>query len=163
MIGLIKHSQSALSLQYLKKEVRDGFFFACRKTSKFLQVGFIGFDESGQLCPKSDYRKLLIFLQYLRKKMLMKLIFCMQINIKVSYKLILTSWVCLARQNFTSAIKYFSVATAFVFYYDAKHLDILRRSSPVVTCFTHFFVVSFVDFEQVNVCMNFVYFSFTCF
>ena len=82
---------------------------------------------------------------------------------KVSYKLILTSWVCLARQNFTSAIKYLSVATAFVFYYDGKHLAILRRSSPVVTCFTHFFVVSFVDFEQVNVCMNFVYFSFTCF
>ena len=79
---------------------------------------------------------------------------------KVSYKLILTSWVCLARQNFTSAIKYLSVATAFVFYYDGKHLAILRRSSPVVTCFTHFFVVSFVDSEQVNVCMNF---SFTCF
>ena len=35
------------------------------------------------------------------------------------------------RQNFTRVIKYFTVATAFVFYCDAKHLDILWGSSHV--------------------------------
>ena len=39
---------------------------------------------------------------------------------KVSHKLILTFWLCLAKQIFTRVIKY-NVATAFVFYYDAKH------------------------------------------
>ena len=56
-MGMIKHFQStqsnkfALSLNYLKKEVRDG------------------------------------------------VIFCLQINMKVSYKVILTFWVCLARPS----------------------------------------------------------------
>ena len=46
-----------INLQHLynisKKEVRKGVhFFACRWTSKFLQVGIIFFDGSGQICPK---------------------------------------------------------------------------------------------------------------
>ena len=58
LMGMIKHSQSTQSsksvipLQYLKKEVWDGwssFFF---QISKFLQVGIIVFDGSGQTCPK---------------------------------------------------------------------------------------------------------------
>ena len=50
---------------------------------------------------------------------------------KVSYNLLLTFWVCLAKQNITHARKYFSVLTAFVFYYDAKHSNILWSSSHV--------------------------------
>ena len=38
---------------------------------------------------------------------------------KVFCKLILTIY-----KNFTHVVKYFSVTTAFVFYCDAKHLDI---------------------------------------
>ena len=49
----------------------------------------------------------------------------------VSYKLILTYWACLAKQNFTCVMKYFSVATTFVFCYDAKHSTILQISRHV--------------------------------
>ena len=45
-------------------------------------------------------RRLVIFLQYFNKKILMKFIFCIQIKMKVSYKLIRTIWVCLAKENF---------------------------------------------------------------
>ena len=39
----------------------------------------------------------------------------MQINMKVSDKLILKFWVCMTKQNLTRAIKYFSVAIALCF------------------------------------------------
>ena len=59
LMGMIKQSQNpqnnkfAISLQYVEKEVRnDVHFFACRKTSKLLQVGIIIFDGSGQASPK---------------------------------------------------------------------------------------------------------------
>ena len=43
---------------------------------------------------------------------------------QVSCKLVLTFWVCLAKQNCARTIKYFSVASAFVIHCDAKHSDI---------------------------------------
>ena len=46
----------------------------------------------------TENRNFVIFLQY-EKKILMKFIFCMQINVKVSYKLILTLWMSLVRPN----------------------------------------------------------------
>ena len=46
----------------------------------------------------TENRNFVIFLQY-KKKILMKFIFCMQINVKVSYKLILTLWMSLVRPN----------------------------------------------------------------
>ena len=59
LIGMIKHSQStqsnkfAISLQYLKKEVKNGVHFLHADSFyKFLQVGIIVFDGSGQTCPK---------------------------------------------------------------------------------------------------------------
>ena len=58
LMGMMKCSQStqsntfAMSLQYLKKEVTDGIYFLYADTSKFLQVGIIIFDGSGQRCPK---------------------------------------------------------------------------------------------------------------
>ena len=83
----------------------------------------------------------------------MKLIFCMQINIRVSYKLISTLWASSFLQGDTIIIddddqafsKYLNKITislqylkkevtegvAFLFYCDAKHSDILRESSHV--------------------------------
>ena len=59
LITLIKHSQStqcskfAISLQYLKKAVRNGVhLLQADKHQKFLQVGIILFDRSAQTCPK---------------------------------------------------------------------------------------------------------------
>ena len=58
LLGMIKHSQStqsnklAISLQYLKIRSQEGSLcFACRRTSKFLQVRIFVFDGSGQICP----------------------------------------------------------------------------------------------------------------
>ena len=56
---MVKHSQStqsnkfAISLQYLKKEVRNGVHLLhADKHQKFLQVDIIVFDGSGLTCPK---------------------------------------------------------------------------------------------------------------
>ena len=55
LLGMIKSSQSAqsnkfaISLQYLKKEVRNGVHFL--HADKHLQVGIV-FGGSGQKCPK---------------------------------------------------------------------------------------------------------------
>ena len=57
-MGMIKHSEGtqrkkfAISLKYLKKEVRDGVHFLHSDKQKFLQVGIIVFDGSGQACLK---------------------------------------------------------------------------------------------------------------
>ena len=64
LLGMIKHSEStqsnkfAISLQ--KRSLERSSFFACRWTSKFLQVEIIVFDGSGQ---STQTRKLVIFLQ----------------------------------------------------------------------------------------------------
>ena len=84
---LIKPSQNTqshkftISLQCLKKEVRDGVHLLHADKHYKLALSF------------------LMFFQYLRKRILMKFIFCMRINMKVSYKLILTFWVYLARPS----------------------------------------------------------------
>ena len=46
---------------------------------------------------QSSQNQLVIFLQYLDKKNNDEVYFSMQINMKVSYKLMLTFWVCLVR------------------------------------------------------------------
>ena len=137
-MGIVKHSQSsqsskfAMSLQYLKKEVKSGVHFLyVDKSHIFYKLALLVVTEGARHVQNTQNRKLVIFLQYLREKILMKFIFCMQIDMKISYKLILTSWMSLAKRNFTRVIKYFSVATAFVFYCDVKHSDILQGPSHV--------------------------------
>ena len=51
----------------------------------------------------------------------MNFIFYIQTSTKVPYKLIITFWVCLAKQSFACVTIYFSVATAFMFYCDVKY------------------------------------------
>ena len=56
---------------------------------------------------------------------------------KVSYKLILTFWVSLAKQNFTHATKYFSFATIFVCSILMQNIQIFYGGPVmfVVTCY----------------------------
>ena len=50
----------AISLQYLKKEVRDGLYFLHANEHRFLPVGIIVFHGSGQDVQSTQIRKLLI-------------------------------------------------------------------------------------------------------
>ena len=82
LLGMIKHAQSTQSdkfpiyLQYLRKKVRNEVqFLHADKHQKFLQVGIAGFDRSGQICPSTKNRKLIISLQYI-KKIVSQLLLC---------------------------------------------------------------------------------------
>ena len=150
---MVKHSKSsrnsrfAMSLQYLKKEVRDEVYFLYQsinlkvdfnnlgvkisyKAILSLLIGMIKHSQSTQS------NKFTIFLQYREE-----FIFCMQMNIK---KFLKVSIVILdgSRQicpkyskkkvgNIFAIYYEKSVGTALVLYFDAKYWDILRRSSHV--------------------------------
>ena len=87
-----------MSLQYLKKEVRDEVnFLHADKHQRFLQVDFntLGIKVSYKVIlsllmgmikysQSTQSNKFAISLQYLKKKLGTELIFCMQISIKVS-------------------------------------------------------------------------------
>ena len=87
-MGMVKNSQSsqnskfAMSLLFLKKEVEDEVDFFPFKEILSL-MGIIRHSRSTQ------NNKFAISVQYLKKEVRMELIFCMQINIKVSSKLLL--------------------------------------------------------------------------
>ena len=74
-MGMIKHSQStqstkfAISLQYLKKEVRDGVHFLHADKHQFLQVVLSFLMEVDRHVQSTQNRNLVIFLQYIKKKM----------------------------------------------------------------------------------------------
>ena len=92
LMDMIKHSQSTesnkftVSLQYLKKEVRNGVHFLHANKHQFLQVAFIVFNGSGQTCPKYSKWEVGNFLQYTKKKVL-RLILCSVVtqNIQIFY------------------------------------------------------------------------------
>ena len=87
---LPKKTSFAISLQYLKKEVSDVVHFlhadkheSLPQIDTMISIGMIKHSQSSQIA------KFPMFLWYLKKEdSQMKLIFSMQINIKVSYKLI---------------------------------------------------------------------------
>ena len=100
-MGMVKHLQRfqdgkfAMSVQYFKKEVRDEIHFLHPDNHQsFLQVDFnclgikVSLQADTSIIDGHDQAFSISFLQYLynilRKK---ELIFCMQINIKVS-----TTW-----------------------------------------------------------------------
>ena len=107
LIVMVKHSQSlpktkfVMSLQYLRKQVRDEVaFLHADKHQSFLQVdsNILGIKVSYKVVlslltdrikhsQSTQSNKFAISLQYLKKKLEMEFIFCMQKNIKVS-----TSW-----------------------------------------------------------------------
>ena len=107
LMVMVKHSQSSpkskfvMSLQYFRKEVRDEVdFLHANKHQSFLQVDFsiLGIKVSYKVVlsllisrikhsQSTLGNKFAISLQYLKKKLRMECIFCMQKNIKFS-----TSW-----------------------------------------------------------------------
>ena len=107
LIVIVNHSQSlskskfVMSFQYLRKEVRDEVdFLHADKHQSFLQVDFntLGIKVSYKVIlsllmgmikhsQSTQSNKFAISLQYLKKKLGMEFIFCMQKNIKIS-----TSW-----------------------------------------------------------------------
>ena len=105
--GMVKHFQSSqkskfvMFLQYFKKKVRDEVdFLHADKHETFLQVDFSTLDikvfsnvvlsllmDMIKYSQSTQSNKFEISLEYLKKKLGMEFIFCMQKNIKVS-----TSW-----------------------------------------------------------------------
>ena len=89
-----QNNEFSISLQYFKKEVSNEVdFLHADKHESFQQIDamiLMGMIKHSQ---SSQNSKFAISSQYLKNNLEMKLIFCMQINIRVSYKLILTLWV----------------------------------------------------------------------
>ena len=93
-MGMIKYSQStqsnkfAISLQYLKKEVRNGVHFLhADKHQSFYKLALSFLMEVARHVQSTQNRKLVIFLQYVKKKVV-KLHLCstlMQKNIQIFY------------------------------------------------------------------------------
>ena len=105
-------------------------------------------------------RKLLIFFHYL-KKILMKFIFCMQINMEVLYKLILTFWVCLIRPSQSA---HNSSVCLGVIWQKSSHFELGKvliswsKSDKRVDYFSEFFF----ELKELNiVCMLFLLKCFT--
>ena len=74
-MGMVKHSQStqsnkcAISLQYLKEEVRDGVHFLhADKNQVFYNLALSFFVEVARHVQSTQNKKLVIFLQYLKRK-----------------------------------------------------------------------------------------------
>ena len=69
LLGMIKHSQStqgnkfAISLQYLKKEVRTGVHFLYADGQSFYKLGLLFLMEVARYVQSTQNRKLVIFLQ----------------------------------------------------------------------------------------------------
>ena len=62
LLGMIKHSQSTQGNRFAnifnisqKRRYQGSSFFACSRTSKFLQVGIIEFDRNGQMLRGSSH------------------------------------------------------------------------------------------------------------
>ena len=81
LMGIIKDSEStqsnkfAISLQYLKKEVRDRVHFLhADKNQSFYKLALLCLVEVARHVQSTQNRKLVIFLQYLQKKLLQLLL-----------------------------------------------------------------------------------------
>ena len=85
------------------------------KNSFVAEVNFntIIFGECNQTCPKYP-KQAYISLQYLHKSMGDQLIFCLQINIKVSYQMIVSLWVYIARHAQSTQNNRFTISLEYV-------------------------------------------------
>ena len=73
------------------------FFLQSDKNQSPLQGDTIILSECNQACLKYP-KKVYISMQYLHKRMGDEVDFCLQISAKVFYKMIVSLWVCVARQ-----------------------------------------------------------------
>ena len=81
LMGMIKHSQSSqnkkvpISLQYLRKEVRNGVHFLhAVKHQSFCKLALLILMEVFRHVQSTQHRKLVIFLQYIKEKVLQMLV-----------------------------------------------------------------------------------------
>ena len=89
---ITQNKKFAISLQYLKKEVNDEVdFWYAGKYENLLQIDTMILMEMVKHFQSSQNSKFIMSVQYL-KKIEMKLLFRMQISIKVAYKLTSTLW-----------------------------------------------------------------------
>ena len=87
---ITQNNKFAISLQHLKKEVSDAVdFLHADKHESLLQIDTMILMEMVKYSQSSQNSK---FYNISKKRLEMKLTFCMQINIEVSYQLILTLW-----------------------------------------------------------------------
>ena len=88
----MQNDKFAILLQYLKKKVSNEVdFVRADKDENLLQIDrmtLMGMAKHPQSSQNSKFAMSLQYRQKKKKKLLIKLIFCMQINIIVSYKLI---------------------------------------------------------------------------
>ena len=99
---------------YLRKEVNNKVnFWHADKRQSFLQVETIILGVRSEAYPKYPKEEFFISLQYLQKIVRDKLIFYLEINTKVFYKLIVSPWQCVARHaqstqnnNFAISLQY---------------------------------------------------------
>ena len=90
----IQNNKFTISLQYLEENVKDEVdFLPGGKRQRFLSNWYYYFSCMWLGMPKLPKITSSLFLcNILRKKWVMKLIFCMQISMKACYKLILWFW-----------------------------------------------------------------------
>ena len=83
----------AISLQYCKKELSDEVdFLHPDKHESLLQIDTMILMGMVKHSQSSQNSKFAMSLQYLKKEVRAEVVFCMRINIKVSYKLISSLW-----------------------------------------------------------------------
>ena len=88
----------SFKMSYIKKEVNDVVsFWHTEEHGSFLPVDTIILGLLSQACPK--YLKFAYLCNVSRNTWRMKLIFCLQINPDIVYKLIVSHWMCVARHT----------------------------------------------------------------
>ena len=167
LLEIVRHSQNSqnskfsIFWQYLKKEVRNEVdFLHAGKRQSFLEFDFncLSIKVSNKVIlsllivmikhsQSTQCKNLALSLQYHKKKKLgMEFIFCMEINIVgiIVFYGSAQTFLKYPKKVGNSFAMYYeeSVATAFLFYFDPKHLYILRWSSHV-SCYLFLSVTSF--------------------
>ena len=91
---ITQNNKFAISLQYLKKELSDEVdFLHADKHESLLQIDTMILTGWSSISKVPKIASLQCLYNISKKKLKMKLIFCMQINIKVSEKFISALWV----------------------------------------------------------------------
>ena len=80
-----------------KKWKNEVYFWYVKKHLNFLHVDFIILCVSSQLYPKYPKYKVCISLQYLQKNMDDDWFFCLQLNTKLFYKVVVSFCICITR------------------------------------------------------------------
>ena len=104
-----------LFLQYLKAKVRDEVdFSSADKLQRLVQIDTVILGVCGQACLNTQNNMFVISLQYFKKGRVMKLILCMQISVKVSYKLIVWFLLGMVKHSQSSQNSEFTISLQYL-------------------------------------------------